>query len=145
MIGGGGGMSEGEIGGVKMLGRSRVGSGLKEGGGRWAALNDRNSWNCVSKDEVGDRLGGAGVDKSVGGGGIAMKDKGMGTSRESSTVALGTLWGVSSKIENLSNGLGQRLHKGAIRVLYSSALWTSLPIKIRDGLDASGEKMSLER
>jgi hypothetical protein len=85
---------------------------------------------------------GEGVDKSTGGGGIAMKDKGLEASRESSAVALGTLWGVSSKIENLSNALGQRLCKGAIRVLYSSALWTAFPIKIRDALDASGEKMS---
>lgn len=99
----------------------------------------------MSKDDADDKLGGGGVDKSVGGGGIAIKDKGLRTSRESSTVALGALWGVSSKIENLSSGLGQRLRKGAIRVLYSSALWTSFPIRIRDVLDTSGEKMSLER
>jgi hypothetical protein len=78
----------------------------------------------------------------TGGGGTAMKGSALGMFRESSTVELGTLWGVSSKMENLSIGLGQCLRKGAIRVLYSSAVWTSFPIKIRDGLDASGEKRS---
>jgi hypothetical protein len=84
-------MDEGEIGGMRTLGRSRVGSGLEDGGGGLAALNARNSWKRVSKDEVGNRLGGAGVDKSVGGGGIAMKDKGPGTSPEPSAITLGTL------------------------------------------------------
>jgi len=59
---------------------------------------------------------------TTGGGGIAMKGNGLGVSREFSAVEPGTLWGVSSKIENLSNGLGQFLRKGATQVLYSSAL-----------------------
>jgi len=82
----------------------------------------------------------------TGGGGTAIRfGDVLWVSWESSTVELGALWGVSSKMENLSNGLGQCLRKGAIRVPYSSAVWTSFPIRIRDGLDASGEKMSLER
>jgi hypothetical protein len=63
-------MNEGKIGGARKLGRSRVGSGLTEGDGGWAALKSRNS-----RDDAGDKLGGAGVDRSTGGGGIAMKDK----------------------------------------------------------------------
>jgi len=58
----------------------------------------------------------------MGGGGTAIKGSGLGVFRKSSSVELGTLWGVSSKMENLSNGLGQCLRKGAIRALYSSAV-----------------------
>lgn len=78
--------------------------------------------NVILRGAEDGILRGAGGVISTGGGGIAMKGKGLGTSRKSSNIELGALWGVSSKIENLSNGLGQRLRKGAMRVRYSSAV-----------------------
>lgn len=45
----------------------------------------------------------------TGGGGTTMKGNRLGVSSDWSTAELGTLWGVSSKMENLSNGLGQCL------------------------------------
>lgn len=49
-------------------------------------------------------------------------------------------------MENLSKELGHwSPKKGAMQLSNSAAEWTSLPIKMREGLEESGEKRSFER